>query len=369
MKKFISVILTAATITTLLATTPCVAAQDSSIQISIDGQTDTNYSPTWNEKHDRLLLDAEVFEKYFGVEIIISGNNVDVIKGEHKLHFEAGNEFYTMDEIGGRKMIDTLISIENGKAYLPVRYMCEALGATVNYDMSTQSLNIKKDAIVMDEAIKPYFENVALYDQSTIRIAGDKTVYLDPRRITGEPHDADIILITHTHNDHYEIDSIKKVMNDSTVVYITEDGVEQAKADGLTNVVGVKPNSSYNVDGVEFSTVSAYNASPERQNHKAEFNWVGYIVTLNGYTYYSAGDSDFIEEMKNITTPIDVAFFPIDGKYNMAEAEAAMAANAISPKVAVPYHYNNFVAEDKAIDFVSLLDEDVAGAIITFKMQ
>ncbi len=184
----------------------------------------------------------------------------------------------------------------------------------------------------------------------------------------GEPKDADVIFITHTYNDHYEIDSIRRVMKPSTVIYITEDGVEQAKADGLANVVGVVPNNNYDADGIKFSTVSTYNTSADRQNHKKKYNWVGYIIDINGYTYYSAGDSDFTEEMKKITKPIDVDFLPIDGN-NMPSEEAAKAANVIVPKVAVPYHYNNFVTENRAEDFVLLLDKDIKGAVVTFKMR
>ena len=73
--------------------------------------------------------------------------------------------------------------------------------------------------------------------------------------------------------------------------------------------------------------------------------------------------------MKSIKKTIDVAFLPIDGKYNMGAEEAAEAANAIMPKVAVPYHYNNFVPEDRAEKFTGLLNENIKGAIVTFKMQ
>src|SRR5436190_1889876 len=37
--------------------------------------------------------------------------------------------------------------------------------------------------------------------------------------------------------------------------------------------------------------------------------------------------------------PADVAFLPIGGTYTMTAAEAAEAAKAISPQVAVPMHY------------------------------
>lgn len=337
------------------------------IRLKIDG-TDSKYEVKWNDAHNRLLVDSDFAAECFDSKTEINNNSIDIYKNEHRLHLETDNEFYIMDNLGGRK-IDCFAEIENGKAYLPLRYICEAFGASVKYDSAAQTVEIKTKAIVMDDSIKAYFENVQVFDQSTIRITGEKTVYVDPRRVLGEPHDADIIFITHTHNDHYEIDSIKRVMKPSTVIYITEDGVEQAKKDGLVNVMGVVPNMDYDADGIKFSTVAAYNTAKERQNHKQEFNWVGYIITINGYTYYSAGDSDFTEDMKSISKPIDVAFLPIDGKYNMGAEEAAEAANAIMPKVAVPYHYNNFVPEDRAEDFVNLLDEGIKGAVVTFKIQ
>lgn len=376
MKKFLSAILILGVYASLGAY-PIQAAdsllltkeetQLQDIRLKIDG-TDSKYEVKWNDAHNRLLVDSAFAADCFDSKIEINNNSIDIYKNEHRLHLETDNEFYIMDNLGGRK-IDCFAEIENGKAYLPLRHICEAFGASVKYDSAAQTVDITTKAIVMDDSIKAYFENVQVFDQSTIRITGEKTIYVDPRRVLGEPHDADIIFITHTHNDHYEIDSIKHVMKPSTVIYITEDGVEQAKTDGLTNVKGVAPNTDYEANGIKFSTVAAYNTAVDRQNHKKEFNWVGYIITINGYTYYSAGDSDFTEEMKNITKPIDVAFLPIDGKYNMGAEEAAEAANAIMPKAAVPYHYNNFVSEEKAEEFVGLLNENIKGAIVTFKMQ
>lgn len=363
MKKFIFAV---SMLGVCMALTCLSVMADDSISIKTDG-SDSSYSIEWDDEHTRLLIGSDFVTKCFGAEVKIDNNSIDISKNGHTLHFEAGNEFYVMDGLGGRK-IDCLAEIDGNKAYLPLRYICEAFGADVQYDNVAQIVSIKPNAIVMEDSAAPYLKNVQVFDQSTIRITGEKTIYIDPRRLKGEPHDADIIFITHTHNDHYEPESIKKIIKPSTVIYITEDGVEQAKKDGFLNVTGAVPNTDYNENGVSFSTVSAYNTSPEMQNHKKEFNWVGYIISINGYTYYSAGDSDFIEEMTQISQPIDVAFLPIDGKYNMDFGEAAKAANAISPKVAVPYHYNNFVAEDAAVKFTQLLDENIKGAIVTFKM-
>lgn len=363
MKKFLLSIFVIGIYTTML--TLSANAQDS-IKLIANGNP-CNYELKWNEEHNRLLVNSNFIKDYFNANVEYDSTTINISKDTSTLQFKTDSEFYVMNNMGSRK-IGYLTQIENNKAYLPLRYICEAFGADISYDEAGKKAYVTTDLITMNEEARKYFENVQVYDQSTIRITGEKTIYVDPRRISGEPKDADIIFITHTHNDHYEIDSIKRVMNENTQIFITCDGVEQARLDGLTNVTGVEPGKDYNVDNISFSTVKAYNTAEQRQNHKAEYNWVGYIFTINGYTYYSAGDSDLTAEMEAINKPIDVAFLPIDGKYNMDYTEAAQAANIIKPKVAVPYHYNNFVPEKNAIEFTKLLNNDIIGAIITFKM-
>lgn len=363
MKKFL-LTLTAIGLYTAIFTC-CVNAEEN-IKLITNG-SECNYEVKWNNEHNRLLVSSDFVKEYFDASIEFDSNTINISKNQNTLQLKTDDEFYIMNGLGGRK-IGYLTEIVNNKAYLPLRYICEAFGANVSYNTDNKTTYVTTNSIVVNEEIKKYFENVQVFDQSTIRITGEKTIYVDPRRILGEPKDADIIFITHTHNDHYEIDSIKRVMNENTQIFITNDGIEQARLDGLTNVTGVEPGKSYIADGISFSTVKAYNTAEQRQNHKAEFNWVGYIFTVNGYTYYSAGDSDLTPEMQAIDKEIDVAFLPIDGKYNMDYKEAAQAANTISPKVAVPYHYNNFVPEENAEEFVKLLDEKIMGAIVAFKM-
>ena len=49
---------------------------------------------------------------------------------------------------------------------------------------------------------------ITVNTHSSIRIADEKIIYIDPFKITDEPHDADIILITHDHFDHYSPEDI-----------------------------------------------------------------------------------------------------------------------------------------------------------------
>ena len=60
-------------------------------------------------------------------------------------------------------------------------------------------------------------DKITVNEQSSIRIAADKVLYFDPIHISGEPHDADIIFITHEHYDHFSPDDISKVSNSDTI--------------------------------------------------------------------------------------------------------------------------------------------------------
>ena len=54
------------------------------------------------------------------------------------------------------------------------------------------------------------YDNIKVNTQSSIRIEGSKVVYFDPFQIGPEPHDADLICITHDHYDHFDPASIFK---------------------------------------------------------------------------------------------------------------------------------------------------------------
>jgi len=68
------------------------------------------------------------------------------------------------------------------------------------------------DKPVKGVVLKDLLNGISHLMQSTIRIKTDKIIYIDPFNIDGEPKDADIIFISHTHGDHFSIADIKKVM-------------------------------------------------------------------------------------------------------------------------------------------------------------
>ena len=185
-------------------------------------------------------------------------------------------------------------------------------------------------------------EGVQVFTQNSIKIEKEKIIYIDTYEMQEEKHDADIILITHTHYDHFSLKDIEKVKKENTIL-VRPEGIEEVQKIGFIkeNIKIVKPNQSYEIEGIKIETVPAYNL--HKKFHPKENQWVGYILNLQGQRYYIAGDTDNIEEIRNIKC--DVAFVPIGGTYTMDAKEAASLVNVMQPKIVVPTHYGSIVGK------------------------
>lgn len=206
-------------------------------------------------------------------------------------------------------------------------------------------------------------ENVQVLCHSSIKITGEKTIYIDPYEIKEESHDADIIFCTHAHYDHFSPVDIQKVRKEDTYMVTVDDNMTEVLKMGfaMNHIAVVEPNYKFNVDGISFITTPAYNK--EKAYHPKSSSWVGYLIEMNGIRYYIAGDTDFIEELENIQC--DVAFLPVGGTYTMDAYEASKMANTLMPKAAVPVHYGTIVGSYKdAEKFLAMLNMDIEGKIL-----
>jgi len=193
---------------------------------------------------------------------------------------------------------------------------------------------------------------------SSIRINKHLVMYIDPYKIKAELHDADIIFCTHTHTDHFSEEDILKVKNDNTIFVGTEDCTIKVMKLGFdqSKIRIVEPNNKYNILGIDFETIPAYNL--ESQYHLKDNNWVGYNLEINDVHYYIAGDTDLTPETKAVTC--DVAFVPIGGRYTMNAKEAASLINTIEPQIAIPIHYGDIIGtRDDANLFKKLVNEEI----------
>ena len=187
-------------------------------------------------------------------------------------------------------------------------------------------------------------DRIEVFTQSSIRIS-DRigTIYLDPFEIKDETHDADYILITHPHYDHFSLQDIMKVVKDSTVLVVPESMLEEARelSPNVKEIVTVTPGIYKEIAGLEIETIPAYNNLKPFHPRRAE--WVGYILLLDGKRVFIAGDTGLTKENRQVKC--DIALVPIGGTYTMDAKKAAELINIIRPEVAIPTHYGSVVGK------------------------
>ena len=184
--------------------------------------------------------------------------------------------------------------------------------------------------------------NISVNTQSSIRIAGSKILYFDPYLISGAEHDADIVFITHAHYDHLDPGSVEKVSGQNTV-FVAPAGMakEMKNVAGNAKLVLMAPGDEKAVSGVSVQAVPAYNRL--KPFHPKRNGWLGYIVKMDGVSYYVAGDTDAVSELSGVVC--DVALVPIGGTYTMNAKDAAKLINRIRPAAAIPTHYGSIVGK------------------------
>ena len=145
-------------------------------------------------------------------------------------------------------------------------------------------------------------------------------IYIDPFIGDGYDIPADIVLVTHQHQDHNQIDLITQ-KSDCTVITNFE-ALEGGK------------HNNFEIKDVHIEAVEAgYN-----QGHTIE-NSVGFIITVDGKKLYFSGDTSKTPQMSTFASRhLDYAFLCADGIYNMNLVEAAECAILIAAKHNVPVH-------------------------------
>lgn len=183
-----------------------------------------------------------------------------------------------------------------------------------------------------------------------------KRIYIDP--VTANENErADYIFITHPHPDHLSLSNIKKIADEKTIIVCPKKALKKLKD---FNPKLIKPGESIELEDMSCMAVPAYSIGFPTHPKKAEN--VGYVLELEGIKIYHAGDTDLVDDLKELKG-IDTALVPIDGgNLTMKTEEAAELINQIKPRLAVPMHYE--IDKNKAKEFAKLIDEDIEAKIL-----
>jgi L-ascorbate metabolism protein UlaG (beta-lactamase superfamily) len=147
---------------------------------------------------------------------------------------------------------------------------------------------------------------------------------------------ADLILVTHDHHDHFDLQALSMIRDAKTRLVLTENCAQQVEG-GIV----LRNGEEQMIAGISIKSIPAYNqvnlrTSGEPYHPKGSGN--GYILSLGGIHLYIGGDTENVPEMKALKE-IDIAFLPMNLPYTMSPEMVADAAIAFQPHILYPYHY------------------------------
>jgi L-ascorbate metabolism protein UlaG (beta-lactamase superfamily) len=224
----------------------------------------------------------------------------------------------------------SLVLTDSAAAYLPVRfYRAEQLSLS-NLVTGDHLPTSEGDVVVHP-----------LYHASTLLTWSGKAIYMDPdddaayeSTYTGMPK-ADLILVTHSHGDHFSSGKIEALRKTNTLIIVPQAVFTGLTTAQRTNAIVLANGASTNVMGLRVEAVPAHNG-----NH-AVGTGNGYVLTIGGKRLYFSGDTGpNVPEIRALQS-IDIAFQCMNTPFTMTPTEAFDVVRAFRPRVVYPYHYRN----------------------------
>lgn len=173
---------------------------------------------------------------------------------------------------------------------------------------------------------------------------GEYTIHIDPLTQYADYSTlpkADLILITHTHHDHFDKKALAATEKNETVIIGNEFAVKE-----LGKGVALKNGLTHQLtDWLKVDAVPAYNNSPGKENYHPQGRDNGYVIDIDGTLVYIAGDTEDIPEMDHLKN-VEIAIIPVNQPYTMSIEQAVRAARLIRPRILYPYHYGNSKVEN-----------------------
>lgn len=218
--------------------------------------------------------------------------------------------------------------------------MSSAIGKTYLFSIGQAGFVIKS-ASGQTLAIDLYLSDCVERDEGHIGFKRMMPKLLKPQDIN-----FDIVVATHPHLDHFDVDSVPELMsNGSTKLFCSVDCLKYVTSTELeyysNNIVYVKPGDSYKSGDflIHFVNCDHGTGAPDA---------VGVIVEVDGKRIFEAGDTclrlDRVDEICQFGE-IDVMIAPINGAYgNLNEEDCVQLSAAVKPRLTIPCHYGMFAS-------------------------
>lgn len=194
----------------------------------------------------------------------------------------------------------------------------------------------------------------------------DVRIYIDPLYLSDNYSalPADIILITHPHTDHYSPSDIEDIITDDTLFVCPKN---MTHAIDRFNGTGVEPGDHLQIGDINITAFPLYlddYSSGLPSFHPQAANWTSFIIDIDGFTIFHAGDNKYIDEYEELTGTIDLALLPIYfdpglGALNMSLLPIVEAIDMIQPSIVIPTHFTDANREIFVTEYSILVENNV----------
>lgn len=169
----------------------------------------------------------------------------------------------------------------------------------------------------------------------------NSTVYVDP---TGGAeafegiNPPDLILITHAHGDHMNIETLQALDTDGAAMVVPQSVADELPGTFSEQLIILDNGETTDQQGTSVRAVPMYNL-PDDSDSRHPKGWGnGYILTFGGKNVYISGDTEGIPEMRSLKN-IHVAFVCMNLPYTMDINQASDAVLDFEPEIVYPYHH------------------------------
>lgn len=199
----------------------------------------------------------------------------------------------------------------------------------------------------------------------------NKVVVIDPYRISDNIPKADVVLITHSHNDHCSIRDIQKVSKNGTVVLCPVDCQSALMKVKNVEIHIVEKKDILDFRNFKIECVSAYT---NNKHHHQNEGWLGYLIKFENNVIYFASDTDLNNDIRSLSgygkdENNFVVILPVSGTVAMDAVVAAQTAKLLNSTLAIPHGFGAGIGSiEDAKKFVELCKQNGVNALILDKI-